>query len=92
MATDIPSGLEVVDVAGKLVGEEVEEDFHGTLVAGVWCDRQAEPEGVSRLQHHGAVRESANAYFWSLQVRKNPNVAAMMACLPTDMLGDFGVV
>jgi len=27
-----------------------------------------------------------------LQVRKNPNVAAMMACLPTDMLRDFGVV
>jgi len=65
---------------------------HPTLVTGVRCYRQAEPERVSRLQHDGAASEPSNAYFWPLQVRKNPNVAAMMARLPTDMLGDFGVI
>lgn len=36
LVADLTSGLEVVDVAGKFFGEEVEEDFHGTLVAEVW--------------------------------------------------------
>ena len=35
LVADLTSGLDVVDVAREFVGEKLEEDFHGSLVAEV---------------------------------------------------------